>query len=105
MAMPTFTGRGVAMIALLLSLQFSVTEARGFRKLSGQKLFKQADSPFVGDPPIPVFGDKCAEVEVIPNAVLDGYYKVVTEPYTPPECSDWSQAVLKLQGAVKGNQF
>lgn len=97
-------GRALRAAQLLFFASVGIAEARP-QKYHGGKLFKEADSPYAGDAPIPVFGDKCAEVPVIQNAKLTGYGQITTALYEPPSCSEWSQVLLRLDGAVRGLQF
>jgi len=46
-----------------------------------------------------------AETVVIRNASFSRYYEIVTKPYSLPRCEGWTQAVLRLDGTVKGIQF
>eukprot|EP00930_Biecheleria_cincta_P015370 TRINITY_DN1284_c0_g3_i1.p1 TRINITY_DN1284_c0_g3~~TRINITY_DN1284_c0_g3_i1.p1 ORF type:complete len:630 (-),score=77.27 TRINITY_DN1284_c0_g3_i1:282-2171(-) len=70
----------------------------------GSQLFPESENPYSADAPIPLFGKQCAEMTVIKNAELSSYGQVVRAQFFPPSC-DWSQAVLRLDGAVKGVQF
>jgi hypothetical protein len=97
-------GCAIQAAQLLFLACIGVVETRP-QKYHGGKLFKEADSPYAGDAPIPIFGDKCADVHIIDNAELTSYGDMTTALYTPPDCSDWSQALLRLDGSVKGLQF
>ena len=91
-------------LLLQVFAQPSSRDLRGATRLSAG--FPGSESPYPGDAPIPVFGAKCAESVVIKGALLSEYSQVVTELYTPPaSCADWSQVLLRMDGAVRGVQF
>lgn len=79
--------------------------AKDWTRKSLGNFFPESDSPYTGDAPTPLFGDECAEVLVIKGADLTQYGQIVTATYHPPSCSDWSQVVLQLHGAVRGVQY
>jgi len=94
--------------ALLLGALFGISAGRPLKlsaKLGAATLFPDAESPYAGDAPLPIFGEKCAEVSVIKEAQLTGYNQVATGLFVPPACTDWSQVVLRFDGAVRGVQF
>lgn len=83
-------------------LQF---RSRARESVRGRLEATKVDNPFEANPPIPIFGKKCAQLPVITGAALTNYYQIVEGTYSPPRCRGWTQAILRMDGAAQGRQF
>lgn len=77
--------------------------------LSMSMAFPTYDDPQVASPDLIRPGSLLCSIDLITNAVCDGYDKVITQPYTPPNgknCAGYvSKVILDFHGSVKGVQF
>ena len=87
----------------------SVTMSLMLLSLSTTMAFPSYDDPQVASPDLIRPGTLLCSIDLMKNAVCDGYDKVITQPYIPPtgdSCGGYvSKVVLDFNGSVKGVQF